>query len=165
MKKILLSLTMLTALSVFAQPVPAKDRKFAKEAAQAGFLEVQLAEMALKKSSSAEVKTLAQQMITDHTKANNDLRSLATSKSMSLPTGMSMEGKLIYDQLSQKTGADFDKAYTALMVKDHQEVVEKFKTESSLGTDAALKDWATNTLPTLEHHLMMSKDTNATLAK
>lgn len=161
MKKILLPLAMLAALAFKAQPVPATDLQFAKEAAQAGLLEVKLGELALQKSSSENVKTLGQHMITDHTKANDQLKALAASRSIDLPASLSAEGQAHYDRLSRQTGAGFDKAYTSLMVKDHQKVIAKFKTEASSGSDKELKSWAGQTLPTLEHHLMMSKEADA----
>lgn len=161
----MLSIAMLAMVSAKAQAVPAKDLQFAKEAAQAGLLEVKLGELATEKSSTDEVKMLGQHMISDHTKANDELKSLAATKSISLPTTLSAEGQMNYDKLSKKNGADFDKAYTALMVKDHQKVIAKFKAESSSGMDAELKSWAGKTLPTLEHHLMMSKDADAKTSK
>lgn len=161
MKQIIVPIALLAALSANAQSLPAKDMQFAKEAAQAGLLEVKLGELARQKASSENVKTLGQHMITDHTKANEELKALASSRSISLPEGLSAEGQKNYDRLSKKTGSDFDKAYATLMVKDHQEVIAKFKTEASAGADQELKNWAGKTLPTLEHHLMMSKETDA----
>ena len=143
-----------------AQTIPAGDVQFAKEAAQSGMLEVKLGELALKKAKSEDVKMLGQHMVTDHTKANKELMALASKKAIKLPTTLSSEGQMSYDALSKKMGSDFDKAYAMQMVKDHEKVVAKFKMESGSGEDSDLKSWATKTLPTLEHHLMMSQETD-----
>ena len=123
-------------------------------------LEVKLGELALKKAKSEDVKMLGQHMVTDHTKANKELMALASKKAIKLPTTLSSEGQMSYDALSKKMGSDFDKAYAMQMVKDHEKVVAKFKMESGSGEDSDLKSWATKTLPTLEHHLMMSQETD-----
>ena len=100
-------------------------------------------------------------MVTDHTKANNELKALAASRAIDLPASLSTEGQAHYDRLSKLTGASFDKAYTSLMVQDHQKDIAKFKAEASSGTDKELRSWASQTLPILEHHLMMSKEADA----
>jgi putative membrane protein len=165
MKKTLLSISIIAATYCSGQNLSKNDMQFAKETAEAGLLEVKLGELALSKASSSDVKNLGQHMVTDHTKANNELMALATTKKITLPTVVSKEGQKHYDELSQKSGEDFDKAYSQLMVKDHEKVIDKFKSETKSGTDSDLKKWASNTLPTLEHHLMMAKDTEKKVSK
>lgn len=137
------------------------DRDWAMKSADGGMMEVQSSELALKTSSSQAVKDFAQMMIDDHTKANNELKSLATSKGISLPAELGPEHKAKYDELAAKKGADFDKAYVATMDMDHQKTVQSFKDYSQNGTDTDMKGWASKTLPTLEHHAMMVKDMQA----
>ncbi len=60
-----------------------------------------------------------------------------------------------YDEISKKTGAEFDKAYLTQLIDDHKKDVRLYEKESKSGTDSELKTWATNTLPTLRHHLEM----------
>jgi putative membrane protein len=79
---------------------------------------------------------------------------------MILPNALSKDGQKHYDELSGKSGEEFDKAYAKLMVQDHEKVIAKFKKESEKGEDPDLKSWAAKTLPTLEHHLKMSKETH-----
>jgi len=140
-----------------AQKQNSKDETFVKEAAEAGMMEVKLGELAQSKGQSQDIKTLGQHMVTDHTKANEELKALAAKKSMVLPTGLSKEGQTKYDELSKKTGQEFDKAYAKMMVDDHEKVISKFKKESEKGEDQDFKSWAAKTLTTLEHHLAMSK--------
>jgi putative membrane protein len=165
MKKIILSVMVMTAIGMSAQTVSKKDEAFVKDAAHAGLLEVKLGELAVSRASSADVKELGQHMVTDHTKANNELKALASKKSIPVPGDLDKEGQMHYDELSKKSGADFDKAYSALMVKDHKKVIAKFKEESSSGNDKYLAAWASATLPTLQHHLMMSEETDSKINK
>ena len=66
------------------------------------------------------------------------------------------------DSLSKKTGADFDKAYIAMMVKDHEAAVDLFK-EQSNDKNQTIQDFARKTLPTIEMHLDKAKDIEASL--
>jgi len=135
-----------------------KDTDFAVEAADAGMLEVQLGQLAVANASSAEVKKLGQTMIDEHSKANDELKALAQQKNITLPAALSDKSQKHYEDLAKKTGADFDKDYTDLMVKDHKDVIDKFKKEADKGNDPEVKSWASGKIATLEHHLMMSEN-------
>jgi putative membrane protein len=159
MKKIIISTGIfLTSLTLQAQ-TGSPDTDFATEAAQAGMLEVKLGQLAMDKSSSSDVKELGRMMVDDHTKANDELKSIAAKKNITLPATLDNKGQKHYDELSKKSGAEFDKAYTKLMVKDHKKVVADFKKEAANGKDPDLKSWAAKTAPKLEHHLSMSETT------
>jgi putative membrane protein len=131
--------------------------KFAVSAADAGLMEVQLATLALSKATSGKVKEFAQMMLDDHTKANEELKALAQKKNITLPTSLSDKHQKKYTEMSEKNGADFDKEYCDLMVKDHRDVVEMFKKAQENSKDPELKAWASEKLPTLEHHLSMAE--------
>ena len=135
------------------------DTEFAVEAADASLFEIQAGQLALKNATTPEVKKLAQQMIDDHTKASEELKGLAQTKNISLPTALSEKCQKKYNDLSEKKGIDFDDAYTDLMVKNHKDVVDQFKKESEKGNDAELRAWAGEKVAALEHHLEMSKAT------
>lgn len=149
----------LGASALNAQTFSEKDTKFVKAAADAGLMEVKLGELAQANGTSQEVKNLGSMMVTDHTKANNELKALAAKKNIALPEAMSAKAQKHYEMLAKKQGADFDKAYSKCMVKDHKKVICMFKKEAKKGDDAELKQWASNTVPTLEHHKQMSEET------
>ncbi|HWW61118.1 MAG TPA: DUF4142 domain-containing protein [Thermoanaerobaculia bacterium] len=143
--------------------VPDADKSFANDAAQAGMAEVNAGNMGLQKTSNADVKAFAQRMVTDHTKANDELKQLATTKGLTLPADVNDEQKAAAAHLSGLSGAEFDKAYMDHMVADHEKAVSLFQNESTSGGDADLKSWAGTTLPTLQQHLQLAKDTKAKL--
>lgn len=132
---------------------------FWSNAARGGMAEVELAKLALQKSTNADVKKFAQTMITDHTKANDELKALAAKKSVTLPTDLGSH-KSTLDDLNGKTGADFDKAYVEAMVDDHETDVDLFE-DNTDNSDADIKAFTTKTLPTLKSHLQMIKDIQA----
>jgi putative membrane protein len=130
-----------------------EDADFAVAAADGGLLEVQLGTLALTKAASQQVKQFAQMMVDDHTKANNELKAIASRKNITLPDVMSEKCQKKYYDMDKKQGADFDKDYMDLMVKDHKDDIDKFEKEAEKGNDAEVKSWAAGKLATLRHHL------------
>lgn len=160
MKKTLFALGVIYSICMTAQnALSEQDNKFIKEIADGSLLEVRLGELAQTHASSSEVKSLGSVMVTDHSKANDELKKLATRKNVPLASGLSEKSQKYYDALSKKQGKDFDKAYSKCMVKAHKKTICKFKKEVKKGSDADVKSWASNTIPTLEHHEQMSETT------
>ena len=141
------------------------DAEFAVDAADGGMLEVALGKLAEKKAKDAAVKKLGTQMVKDHSKANMELKALAKEKNLTIPGEMSPKCQKKIDELNEKKGRDFDKAYADLMVSDHKEDIDEFKKEANNGNDTQISNWAKNTLPILEHHLMMSEEVQKNLSK
>jgi putative membrane protein len=148
------------AQSESANRLAAADQTFAMKAAQGGMAEVKLGQLAKDHASNSAVKQFGQQMVDDHSKANDELKDLASKKGITLPTDIAAKDQATYDRLSKLNGAEFDRAYMADMVKDHRTDVSEFRRESERGQDSDLKSWAGKTLPTLEHHLQMAESTD-----
>jgi len=141
--------------------VSAADKAFVREAAIGGMAEVDLGNLAKEKASSADVKSFGDRMVTDHGKANDELKQWAEQNKVTLPTEIDAKHKAMHDRLSKLSGDAFDKAYMKDMVADHKADVAKFRTESKSAHNADLKAWAGKTLPTLEDHLKLAQDTAA----
>jgi putative membrane protein len=134
------------------------DAEFVVDAADGGMLEVQAAELAVKTTQSPEVKKYAQMIIKDHSAANTELKAMAQKKNISLPIAMSDNAQKKYDELREKVGEDFDKAYCKLMVDDHEKDIREFKKQADKGNDPELKSWAAAKVTTLEHHLVTAEE-------
>jgi putative membrane protein len=141
------------------------DATFVREAAASSTAEVEHGELATQNASSADVKQFAKRMVDDHTKANSELKSIASKKQITIPAELTGKHKAMQDKLSKLQGAEFDKAYMAHMVTAHQEAVNLFQREAKSGKDDEVKAWAEKTLPTLQEHLKMARDINAKLGK
>ncbi|HJV64094.1 MAG TPA: DUF4142 domain-containing protein [Geomonas sp.] len=137
----------------------AAEKAFVKDAASSGDMEVQLGKVAQQNGSAQEVKDFGKRMETDHGKAGDELRSLASQNNLQLPAQMERKHQSMVDKLSKYSGAEFDKKYMAAMVNDHKKDIAKFKKASQKAKDPALKQWIDKTLPTLEEHLQLAKDT------
>jgi len=141
------------------------DHTFVMKAAEGGLAEVALGNLAKDKASDPAVKSFGQQMVDDHSKANDELKQLASSKGITLPAEPNAKDKAEHDRLAKLSGEAFDKAYMRAMVSDHRTDVNEFRKESQSGADSDLKAWAAKTLPTLEHHLQMAESTDAKVKK
>ncbi|HEV7349349.1 DUF4142 domain-containing protein [Telluribacter sp.] len=130
-----------------------EDAEFAVAAADGGMFEVQMGELAQRSGTSPQVKEFGKMMVTDHGKANEELKKLAQQKNITLPTTLSQDKQDKYNNLAKKTGRDFDRAYADLMVSDHKEDIEEFRETAEDGKDAELKSWAASKVPALEMHL------------
>ena len=139
----------------------ANDAEFMMSAAHSDQNEIQLSKMALTKGVSAEAKTLANQMITDHTKSTANLKPIAAKAGVTLPTDMDAEHKALAPTMAKLTGKEFETKYLAQMVTDHQKTANTLAAHKTMTKNTALSGWIDTTLPVVEQHLSMAhKDSN-----
>jgi putative membrane protein len=150
---------LLATANAMAQLSPA-DRTFATKAAGGGQAEVALGRLAADKAGSQPVRQFGQQMVTDHSQANQDLQAIAKQQNLTLPSKPDSTGVATEQRLQASSGPAFDAAYTRDMVQDHQKDVADFQKEASSGQDPALKAFAQKYLPVLQHHLQMAQQIN-----
>ena len=146
-----------------ASTLSASDKEFAMKAAEGGMAEVTLGQTAAQKAANPDVKNFGNRMVNDHSKAGDELKQLATSKGLALPTDLNAEDKKIADELSSRSGKDFDKGYIKDMVEDHEKDVKEFEKASKEAQDPDLRSWASKTLPVIQDHLRMAKQIAAKL--
>ena len=133
----------------------AADKNFVTAAAQGGMAEVKLGELATKNGASDGVKQFGQKMVEDHSKANDELKQIASGKGIKLPTDIDAKSKAIMAKLEKLHGAAFDAAYIKDMKEDHQHDIIDFSREASGGHDTAIKGFASKTLPVIKEHYSM----------
>lgn len=134
------------------------DRTFITEAAHGGHAEVELGKLAQKNGENAAVKAFGQRMVEDHGKANKELAAIAGDLGVKAPAEPSAKQKADAKRLAKLQGAQFDREYGQLMVKDHEKTIALFEKEAQGGEAEALKAFASKTLPTLQEHLKMARD-------
>lgn len=158
MKK--LGLAFVLVAGSISTAMAASSNSFVDDAAEGGITEVEAGKLALEKSSSADVKAFAQHMVTDHTKANQELMTLAKKLDIEVPDDAALTDKAKKAILEMRDES-FDKAYANNQVAAHEKTVELFQKEAASSDNAELKAFATKTLPTLEAHLKMAKELQA----
>jgi putative membrane protein len=136
------------------------DSEFMVKAASGGMMEVELGQLAAAKSTNPRVKSFGSMMVSDHTKANDELKALAAQKNITLPATIGEDHQKHVNDLKEKNGKDFDKAYMDMMVDDHKEDVDHFDEAAKDAKDGDVKSWASKTLPVLRMHLDSAKAIN-----
>ena len=149
-----------TPKSSTASKSASADNAFVIKAAQANMAEVELGRVAAEKAMRDEVKKFGQMMVEDHTKAGDELKTIATQKNVTWPTEIDREHKALQSKLSGLSGAEFDRAYMQAMVDGHKKVAADVRKESTSGKDSDVKAWAAKTLPTVEMHLKQAESIN-----
>ncbi|PYI69188.1 MAG: DUF305 domain-containing protein [Verrucomicrobia bacterium] len=134
-----------------ASSVTPKDKTFMKKAARGGMMEVAMGRMAEQKGQSDDVKSFGKRMVTDHGKANDELKKIAAQKNVKLPA---KEPTVSWSS---------DKAYIDMMVKDHEKDLAEFKEEANSGRDPDVKKFAEDTAKVVEEHLDLAKQTQSKL--
>lgn len=130
------------------------DRQFITDAASSDLFEIQSSQWALQQQSAdPELARIAQMMVEDHTKASQDLRSIAQRKGITVPQRMSENHQQMYDRLRSASGSQVATQYRQMQLQAHQEGVALFQRASQNLTDAELRQFAQRTLPVLREHL------------
>ncbi|MDR6917235.1 putative membrane protein [Pseudomonas sp. 3296] len=144
----------------------ATSNDFVDKAAAGGIAEIETSRLALEKSTSADVKAFANMMITDHSKANDELAALAKKHDIEVPDSTTLV-KQAKEKILDMRDESFDAAYANNQVKAHEDTIELFKKEANTVTDdkvkgaTELKGFAQKMLPALEKHLEMAKKLQA----
>jgi len=129
------------------------DKTFVEKASLGGMAEVQEGQLAQNQAQSAEVKAFGQHMVADHTAAGQKLKSIVDAEGVAAPSDLDKADQKQIDALQKKNGAGFDKQYVKDQLAAHKKTVALFQKEASSGSDPQLKQFASDTLPTLQHHL------------
>jgi putative membrane protein len=130
-----------------------KNAQFLVEAAEINREEISLGQLAQQKGTSSHVKELGKMLEDAHTKSLNDLTAMAKTKNISLPIAQTDNVKDAYNKLNGKSGNDFGKEYSSMMVNGNKKAIELFEKAAMDATDPDIKEWARSTLPSLRTHL------------
>jgi putative membrane protein len=134
-----------------------KTADFVKEVAMSDMTEIAAAKVGLERGNAQE-KAFATQMITDHTKTSEDLKSMVPAEARAaIPTALDSSSQSKIDKLKNAKPDDFSSDFDAMQVSAHKDAVSLFERYAKGGEDAKLKEWAGKTLPALQHHLEMAQ--------
>jgi len=143
----------------------ASARKFIKEATEGSTTAMALGKLAQERGSSDAVKQFGKRMVDDHSKATEELKRAGELAKIAVPPETPNKTKKAQEKLSKLSGAEFDRAYARMMVSDHKEQVRAFEREARDGAVPAVKNFAASTLPTLQEHLKLAEELDASTEK
>lgn len=130
---------------------------FLMKVAEIQLEEISLGQLAQQKGATPHVKELGKMMEQEHSKSLEEVKALAQSKSVAIPTTPTEDSQDAYEKLDGKTGNDFGKDYSALMVDRHEDAIDLFEKAANDSDDAEIKAWAAQKLPGLKTHLDHAK--------
>ncbi len=134
---------------------------FARTAAMSDLYEMEASRLAEQRSQNAQVKQFAQHMLRDHQKTTNELKGLLPQiqgvSASQLPTSLDQQHQALVQQLQGAQGAQLDRLFAQQQIQAHQTAVELFRAYAQSGDNAQLKQWASQTLPSLEEHLRQAQ--------
>lgn len=133
-------------------------KDFIKKVAEINLGEVALGKLAQQKASDPAVKEFGKLMEQDHSNAQDQLRTLAQQKGVTLPSGPGAEGNNLKQQLSSTSGNQFDKTYVEHMLSGHKKAIAMLENEVENGQDQAIKNFAEKVLPTIQDHIRIAEN-------
>jgi putative membrane protein len=128
------------------------DAEFVANTVASNYGEIQAAEMAKTKASDPEVKKIAGMLVMDHNKTLGELKTLASAKSISIPSEADNSAMNKAENLANESGKEFDKKWCEEMIDRHESTIKKFERHAEKTEDAELKAWIDKTLPALKNH-------------
>lgn len=141
------------------------DRDFIEDQLEDGRAEINLGKIAAERATHPQVKQFAQMMVRDHQMAGEELRQVATQANIQLTTPEpDGDHKDATEEFAELKGREFDRKYIDKMVAEHEEAVNEVEKKAE-SENAAVKGWATKTLPKLREHLEQAKQIQQTLEK
>jgi putative membrane protein len=144
-----------------AATLTSADQNFLMNAARGNLFEVRMGNLAMQKASSNEVKEFGQRIVTDHSQAEQKLDQMATAMNFTLPHEVSPEQQSEINHVEKASGKDFDREFMKMMVIDHMRDISAFERAASEATNAAVKQFAAQTLPTLKEHAKLAREVAA----
>lgn len=137
------------------------DVSFIKHAAASGMAEVKIADLGMKKAERADVKAFAETVHSSHSKAQEEIVKLASTKGVDLSGVIDPERAETYQKLEKSRGAEFDRDYLAETINSHEKCISRFEESSKEAADNEVKVWASKMVPTLQAHLAKAKQLNS----
>lgn len=133
------------------------DAEFLMKATEMQLEAISLGELAQQKGNSAEVKEFGKMMVEGHNQSLNELKTLAQSKSVTIPTSSTQDSMDTYNDLNEETGIDFDRSYSDRMVEHHEDAIDLYEDIVEDTEDAEIRNWASQKLTAMRTHLEHAK--------
>lgn len=129
--------------------------QFARTVATSDMFEIESSKLAEKKARDSGLKSLARQMVKDHTKTSSELKQTMKKAKMKvdLPKQLDDQHASMMKELQGASGEDFDRMYHQDQVQAHQTAVQLFESYAANGDNNDLKSFASKVLPDLRGHL------------
>lgn len=170
-----------TAGSEANREISSASRTWLEDRMKGNMAEVKLGELAGQKAQNADVKAFGRMMVQDHTRANNELKDLASKHNITPPVEVSGDDADFANKLAEKRAGEFDRDYISKMVDGHQATLEALEDrldktgddknpmytakKADDPIDMELNQWAAQTVQTVRRHLDKAKELSDRLSR
>lgn len=137
--------------------VNTSDQVFIMKASMANFAEITAGQIAADSAEDASIAQYGQLMVTEHTAAQQQLSTIATSLGLTISNTLDAEHQMLIDSLFDLDGSAFDSVYIHSQVRDHEATVRFFKNESGNGLQKDIKAYMFQVLPMVTLHLQSAR--------
>ena len=134
----------------------AMDEQSLKTSIEGDRFEITGGKLAENRGASSQVKALGARLVKDHTKSLGEAVSAAKKLGIKVPKTPSPSEEWELSVLTAFSGSDFDRQYSGLEYKDHQQDIQETKDEIAQGTNTTIVKLAKSDLPVLKQHLKLS---------
>ncbi len=131
--------------------------EYARRDAQAQIFEIAISQLILDKSEDQAVRAFAEQMVTAHTASLEKLRTAAGTMAALLPTALDSNQQTTLFRLENISGMKFNIEYMQMQIDGHKAALELNRRYASAGTDPALRQYASESVPMIQNHLTMAQ--------
>ena len=158
MRNILLASAAALAIATPALAQDMSAEMFVAEAANGGLFEVESSQLAVERAENAPIVDFANQMIEDHTAANEQLTTIAESEGITVPTEVTGQLGDTLAAIDEAQDDRFEGLYLEGQTTAHRDSIELFQSYAENGDNPQLVTFAQETLPVLEMHATMLQD-------
>jgi len=138
-------------------PEQRDEWRFLKEAAASGRFELDASKLALARSNSPKVRSLAATLVNHHAGTQPRLQQMLSARSMAMPM-YSVEQRKSLNRLNKLQGTKFDREWMeAVALRSQQEGVSIYEKGAQSARDPALRSWIEQVLPTLQWQLQTAE--------
>jgi putative membrane protein len=132
------------------------DKTFIMQVSLGNSAEVGAGALASTAGEDSLVKAFAAMMVTDHTTAQGDLKTLGTNVGVDVKDSVDSQHTALLQTLQGLSGRAFDSTYIVNQIADHQKTVDDFQAELNAGSKTEVKDYANKYLPKIQMHLQQA---------
>lgn len=128
--------------------------EFVRKASMSNMFEIESSKLAQARASNPRIREFAAGMIDDHARAGKDMKEALAKSGLKLQpvTALDAEHREKLAEMREEKGEDFDEEYIEIQEDAHNDAVALFEDYAEHGKNAALRQFAATTLPTLRQH-------------
>jgi putative membrane protein len=142
-----------TAVEVAPGHLPRADVDFLLNANSTNITQIAMGHAADDQGANPGIHSLANKIVSSHTKADQALRLLAAQKHVDLPARTDIDDhNELADLHARRAGGDFDSQYVRNVIDDHDRMIEMYEAARNESIDPDIRQYADIMLPALREN-------------